>query len=88
MQKEFDNLELIECVKFELINSSKDNGSKYMLIFDDSCAEICNSKNFVEIAAARRHRGFSIIYIEHNLFHQSKLGRHVQLPNTHIDLFK
>ena len=59
-----------------------------MLIFDDSCEENCNSKAFVDIATAGRHRGRSTIYIKHNLFHQSKLGRDVELQNTHIVLFK
>ena len=59
-----------------------------MLIFDDSCEEICNSKAFVDIATAGTHRGFSTIYIKHNLFHQSKLKRDVELQNTHIVLFK
>ena len=59
-----------------------------MLIFDNSCEEICNSKAFVGLAIAGRHRGLSTIYIKHNLFHQSKLGRDVELQNTHIVLFK
>ena len=59
-----------------------------MLIFDNSCEEITNSKAFVDIAFAGRHRGLSTIYIKHNLFHQSKLGRDVELQNTHIVLFK
>ena len=59
-----------------------------MLIFDDSCEEICNSKAFVDIATAGRHRGLSTIYIKHNLFHQSKLGKNVELQNTHIVLFE
>ena len=46
------------------------------------------SKAFVDIATAGRHRGLSTIYIKHNLFHQSKLGRDVELQNTHIVLFK
>ena len=74
MQREFDNLEFVPDVHFEIINSLKNNGTKYMLIFDDSCAEICNSKEFVDIATAGRHRGFNTIYTKHNLFHQSKLG--------------
>ena len=45
-------------------------------------------KSFVDIATAGRHRGLSTIYIKHNLFHQSKLGRDVELQNTHIVLFK
>ena len=59
-----------------------------MLIFDDSCEEVFNSKAFVDIATAGRHQGLSTIYIKHNLFHQSKLGRDVELQNTHIVLFK
>ena len=88
MQKEIDNLKFVQGVYFEFINSLKNNGTKYLLIFDDSCAEFCNSKEFVDIATAGRHRGFSTIYIKHNLFHQSKLGRDVELQNTHIVLFK
>ena len=88
MRKEIDNLEFVQRVHFEFINSLKNNGTKYLLIFDDSCAEICNSKEFVQIATAGRHCGFSTIYIKHNLFHQSKLGRDVELQNTHIVLFK
>ena len=87
MQKEFENLEFVQGVNFEFIDSLINNGTKYLLIFDDSC-EICNSKASVNIAFAGRHRGLSTIYIKHNLFHQSKLGRDVQLRNTHIVLFK
>ena len=75
MQKENDNLEFVQGVHVEFINSLKNNGTKYLLIFNDSCAENCYSKEFVDIATAGRHRGFSTIYNKHNLFHQSKLGR-------------
>ena len=86
MQKEIENLEFGRGVNFEFIDSLKNNGTKYLLIFDDSCGEICNSKAFADIATAGRHRGLSTIYIEHNLFHQSKLGRDVELQNSHCSL--
>ena len=75
-------------VNFKFIDSLKNNGKEYLLIFDDSCEEICNSKAFVDIATTGRHRDLSTIYIKHNLFHQSKLGRDVELQNTHIVLLK
>ena len=50
--------------------------------------KISNSKQFVKIATGGRHRGLNTVYIKHNLFHQSKLGRDVELQNTHIVLFK
>ena len=55
-------------VNFEFIDSLKNDGRKYLLNFDDSCWEICNSKAFVDIATAGRHRDLSTMYIKHNLF--------------------
>ena len=88
MQKKIENLEFVQGVNFEFIDSLKNNCTKYLLIFDDSCEEICNSKAFVDIATAGKHRDLSRIYNKHNLFHQSELGRDVDLQNTHIVLFK
>ena len=82
------NLEFVQGVKFEFIDSLKNNGIRYLLKFDVSCEKICNSKAFVNIASAERHRGLSTIYINYNLFHQSRLGRDVELQNSHIVLLK
>ena len=87
MQKEIENLEFVRGVDIEFIDSLKSKGTKYLLSFDDSCEKICNSKAVVGIATAWSYRGLSTIYIEHNLFHQNKLGRDVELQNTHIVLF-
>ena len=75
-------------MNFELIDSLKNNGTKYLLIFDDSCEEVCSSKEFVKIAKAGRHRGLTTIYTKHNLFHKSTLGRDIEIQTTHIALFK
>ena len=90
MQKEIENLEFVQGVNFEFINSLKNNGRKYLLLFDDSCEEICNSnsKAFVNIATTGRHRVLRTIYNKHNFFHQSKQGRDVDLQNTHNVLFE
>ena len=88
MQKEIENLGFFRGVHFEFIDSLKNNGTKYLLNSDDSCESICNSKAFVDIATAGRHRGLSTIYIEHYFSHESKLGRDVELQNTHVVLFK
>ena len=81
-------ISFVQGVIFEFIASLKNNGTKHLLIFVDSCQEICNSKAFVDIATAGRHRGLGIIYFKHNLFHQSKLGRDLELQNAHIVFFK
>ena len=88
MTKNVKNIHFIQGVDFELIQSLPNNGKKYLLIFDDSCEEISSSKEFVKIATAGRHKGLSTIYIKPNLFHQSGLGRDIELQNTHTVLFK
>ena len=40
MQKENENLEFVQGVNFEFHDSLKNNGTKYLLVFDDSCEEI------------------------------------------------
>ena len=82
--QKIENVEFVRGVSFEYIDSLKNNGLKDLLIFDDSCEEISNSKKLVDIATAGRHRGLSTIYIKHNLFHQSKHGRNLELQNAHI----
>ena len=88
MQREIESLKSVKGVNFEFIDSLENKGTKYLLIFDNSCEEICNSKAFVDFATAGRHGGLRTFYLKHNLFHQSKLGRDVELQNTNIVLFK
>ena len=56
MLKEIKNLEFVQGVIFEYIDSLKNNGTKHLLIFDNSCKEVCNSEDFVDIATTGRHR--------------------------------
>ena len=88
MQKEIENLEFVQCVNFEFIDSLKNNSTNYLLIFNNSCEKICNSKVFADIATAGRHRGLSTTQFKHNLFHQSKLGRDFEFQNANIVFFQ
>ena len=87
-QMQRKTLKFIQGVDFDLIENLHNNGTKYLLIFEDSCEEISNCKQFVKIATAGRHRGLNTIYIKHNLIPHSKLGRDVALQKTHIVLFQ
>ena len=82
--KKRKKLEFVRGLIFQFIDSLKNNGTKCLFFFDDSCEEICSSKAFADFATAGTHRGLSTIYTGHNLFHQSKLGRDVELQNTQI----
>ena len=88
MQNEIENLQFVQGVNFDFIDSLESNGTKHLLIIDDSCEEICNSKALVDIATTGRHRVLSTIYFKHKFFQQSKLGKDVELQNTPIVLFK
>ena len=64
------------------------NLENILLVFDDSCEEIYNDKDFVKLATAGRHRGLDVIYVKHNLFQQSRWSRTIDLNTSHIILFK
>ena len=74
LSKKIEYLEFVQGVSIDIIDSLKNSGTQYLVIFDDSCEKICNSKAFVNIATSRRHRGLSTIYFRQNLLPQSKLG--------------
>ena len=77
----------IEFLKYSGFDITK-NLSHCLLIYDDSCEEIFNDTELVKIATSGRHRKLHVIYVKHNLFHQSKCYRTIDLNITHIILFK
>ena len=77
----------IEFLKYSGFDITK-NLSHCLLIYDNSCEETFNDKEFVKIATSRRHRKLLVICVKHNLFHQSKWFRTVDLNTTHIILYK
>ena len=58
------------------------------MIVDDSCEEMFHDKEFVKIATSGWHQKPRVIYVKHNLFHQSRWSRKIDLNTTHIVLFK
>ena len=86
MRIEIESLHFFLGVNFEFIYWLENNSTKYLLIFDNSCAEIFNSNVPFDTAAAVKHRKLSAFYTEHKLFHQKKLGSKDELQNAHIFL--
>ena len=78
------DIEFLPCLDFEMIKNLHD----CMLVFDDSCEEIYQQKEFVKLAVSGRHKKVNCIFVKHNLFHQSKWSRTIDLNTTHIVLFK
>ena len=66
MQKTFENFECFQEARFEFIDLLKNNGTMYLLNFDDSREDIFNSKAFAEVAATGGHFGVSIFTLNTN----------------------
>ena len=47
MQKEYESVEIVQGVKFEFIDSLKNNGTKYLITFDNSCEEFAIKKRLL-----------------------------------------
>ena len=77
----------IEFVKFDGFGCLR-NIENILLVFDDSCKEIYNDKESVKLATTGRHKGLDVIYVKHNLFHQSRWSRTIDLNTSHIISFK
>ena len=68
---EVESLEFVRGVNFEFIDSLKNNGTKYLLFFDDSCEEIFNSKAFV----TTHRRLITLLYNPPDPFPQNFISR-------------
>lgn len=77
----------IQFIRYTSLEVTKDL-ENCLLVFDDSCEEIYNENEFVKLATSGRHRQIHVIFVKHNLFHQSKNSRTIDLNTSHIILFK
>ena len=87
MLNEVENIEFVQGVAFNFIESRENKGINYLLFFDDSCQKTI-FREFEKVGVAGSHRGVNTIYLKHNLFHLSIIGRVTEMQNTHIVLFK
>ena len=62
MRNKINNLEFLQSLNFEFMDSLKNNGTKYLLIFDEGAEEILKSKAFVNFASAGKHCSLSFSY--------------------------
>ena len=88
MQKEIDNLEFVQGVHFEFINSLKETVPSISTILMTHVQNFSTLRSLWTLLRLADIALACTIYFKHNLFHQSKLGRDVELQNTHIVLFK
>ena len=56
------NIEFLSCLNFQMIKSLEN----CMLVFDDSCEEIYQEKEFVKLAVSGRYKNVNCIFVKHN----------------------
>ena len=88
MMQSIADIDFIQGVDFEIIENLPADGTKFLLIFDDSIDILSRSENFNAIAPAGRRRSLNCVYIKHNFFHKNETGRDAKLQTTHTVLFK
>ena len=76
------NIEFVPYLDFETFEKLENCS----VVFDNSCEEIYQEKEFVEITVAGIHKKIHCIFV--NSFHQSKWPRTIDLNTTHAVLFK
>ncbi len=81
------SVNFVEGIDFDYLNNLPTDDN-YLVIFDDSSAEILKSPKFTKLAVAGRHQNLHVIYIKRNLFYKSSPGRDAELQLTHLVLFK
>ena len=74
MEKEIDNLEFVQRVNIEFVDSLKNNGTKYLLIFYNPSEETCNSKAFVDIASVKDIADWVLFTLSTTGFIKASLG--------------
>ena len=83
LKKVENKMNIVNCLDLEMIKTLQN----WLLIFDDSCEEIYQEKDFEKIAVSGRHRGIHSIFVKHNLFQQNRWSRTIDLNTTRIFLF-
>ena len=53
-------------------------------MFDNTCEETFHEKGFAKLATAGRHKNVHVVYVQQNLFQQSKQSRTIDLNTTHL----
>ena len=61
-------------------------GQSTLLLFDDSCEEVLESKAFENLATAGRHKKLHVIFNKHNLYQKGKYSVTIDKNTTHIIL--
>ena len=98
-QKHFDTL-LVNCVSekhsiefhqglnWSAVEKCETQKVRTLVVYDDLYQQACEGEYFLNLVIAGRRRNIHLIALKHNLFHQSKHSKTIELNVTQMILFK
>ena len=81
------HLELIQGLEWNAVKRGEILKQRTFVVLDDLYDEAANSKGFLDLVIAGRHRTIHLMVLRHNLFQQSKNSETIYLIVTQIVLF-
>ena len=81
------DLQLNQGLEWNAIERGEILKQRTLVVIDDLYDEAANSKEFLDLVIAGRHRNVHLMVLRHNLFQQSKYSKTIDLNVTQIVLF-
>ena len=81
------DLEFVQGLEWSQLERSEALKKRTLIIIDDLYEEAAQSKEFLDLVIAGRHRNVHLMVLRHNLFQQTKHSKTIDLNLTQIILF-
>lgn len=81
------DIEFIQGLEWDAVEHSEALKKRTLVVVDDLYEDAAQSKEFLDLVIAGRHRNIHLMVLRHNLFQQSKNSKTIDLNVTQIVLF-
>ena len=81
------DIEFIQGLEWNFLQKTETEKKRILLVLDDLFDEAAQSKHFLALVVAGRHRNVHLMVLRHNLFQRTKNSKTIDLNVTQIVLF-
>ena len=86
-QSKHVDIEFIQGLEWNFLRKAEAQKKRILLVLDDLFDEAAQSKDFLALVVAGRHRNVHLMVLRHNLFQRTKNSTTIDLNGTQINLF-
>ena len=86
-QSKHVDIEFIQGLEWNFLQKAEAQKKRTLLVLDDLFDEAAQSKDFLALVVAGRHRNVHLMVLRHNLFQRTKNSTTIDLNGTQINLF-